>query len=253
MQLHSTIEVPYLALTTMTGEEIKSAILLANHISIDLMRIQEYEGAESLLRGGLSLVDDCVQDIRRAGESDEDVENPPGKFHPVNLGANIPPPAMEELNHFTIFDRAVTIELDQNEPDFFATKPSESLCIMMYCALYYNLGLCLHLSSFDQASNNRDVLRQAYGAYQRSHEIIYPWPEDDSYMIMEIATWNNKGFIHFQRGELEEVRNCRGNMTEGISAMLGLARTYGVGQLRHISHLSRSITSRVEHAPDRLR
>uniref|UniRef100_A0A7S2YMP8 Uncharacterized protein n=1 Tax=Entomoneis paludosa TaxID=265537 RepID=A0A7S2YMP8_9STRA len=82
----------------------------------------------------------------------------------------------------------------------------ESDSILWSCILLYNLGLCHQIASL--VSGDVDHMTKSLLAYQRALTFIYPWPEDPSFLLLELALLNNNCLIQYQLQESEEISKC---------------------------------------------
>jgi tetratricopeptide (TPR) repeat protein len=178
------------------------AVAQLNLAAIGYMRHANYQKAEALLEKALRDLDKCEKLGQVSGKAGL-------SWQPaIELGTVMLNPLLssqDDMGAFEMYGTAFTIFLTTSinvEGTGGSTYPAAKFNNIMFAVLYYNLGLCLHLSGL--SSGNECYLRRSLMAYETALGPLDRIEDQASGIWLELAILNNCAYIYGHFFEIEE-------------------------------------------------
>eukprot|EP00522_Entomoneis_paludosa_P018428 CAMPEP_0172455904 /NCGR_PEP_ID=MMETSP1065-20121228/12989_1 /TAXON_ID=265537 /ORGANISM="Amphiprora paludosa, Strain CCMP125" /LENGTH=207 /DNA_ID=CAMNT_0013208429 /DNA_START=103 /DNA_END=723 /DNA_ORIENTATION=+ len=184
-----------------------SKLLSLNEKAIRLIRnTRRYDMAEHILHKALlQAEDDYTNDV----ESKQEI--PSGSFSEditdtimVGALAPIPQPVyFGDMGTFSLYSNAMTMV---EVPTTGSRRYREYANNLLYCLLFYNLGLARQLQGLTQG---QDIsLTTALQAYETALGLLGDLERDPFVQTLELAILNNCGHVHYQLFQTQHVHSC---------------------------------------------
>ena len=185
-----------------------SSLVQINEKAISLIRDdQDYDGAASLLRQAITQMESSSFEFDESFER----EVPEGRVIIGALAPVSPPAGVMDQHVFSLYTNAMTIVQQAKADTRTSTlhppaQDSDDVYSLLFCILFYNLGLSLHLQGL---SSGKDVhLRSALAAYSTAIGASGELDREPFVFVMDLALLNNCGHVHHIFLERREFHSC---------------------------------------------